>query len=230
MVIVQPYSKLTNFDEDGNRVEFTRRTGIGLLRKIEWNARISHRTEDVQTPDSWDRFLTSVVMGHGDWSVVEHASVTVDTIVDRGVTHEWVRHRLFSFTQESTRFVNYEKKMPPSFVEPDFSIYEPADGVRSEWTDSIVDAERHYRSLIAKGVAPQIARDVFPNALASRITTTGNLRNWRHFFIMRTTREAHPKLRRVSIPLLGEFQAKIPLLYDDIVPGSRQVDNLKLPR
>jgi thymidylate synthase ThyX len=66
-------------------------------------------------------FIRSVVLQHGDWSVVEHAAVSVDFYVDRGITHEIVRHRLFAFTQESTRFVNYEKKIPPSFVQPAFS-------------------------------------------------------------------------------------------------------------
>jgi hypothetical protein len=69
MNIIQPYSRLVNFNEDGERVEFTERTGIGLLRKIEWNARISHRSEEAQTADSWLRFLTAVVMEKGDWSV-----------------------------------------------------------------------------------------------------------------------------------------------------------------
>jgi thymidylate synthase (FAD) len=238
MNIIQPYSKLVHFDEDGERQEFTKRIGIGLLRKIEWNARISHRSEEAQTKDSWLRFLTSVVREHGDWSVVEHATATVDTIVDRGVTHEWVRHRLFSLTQESTRFVNYEKKMPASFITPELSTdaRRAPNGEQVElsdeqlWRHAINTAESVYKQLIERGLAPQIARSVFPNALASRITTTGNLRNWRHFLIMRTTKEAHPQMRQVSIPLLAEFQEKIPLLFDDIIPLSRQVDNLKLPR
>src|SRR5438105_1601199 len=92
--------------------------GVALLKKIEWCSRISHRSEEAQMSDSWDRFIRAVVLGHGDWSVVEHAVATVYMLVDRGITHEIVRHRLFSFTQESTRFVNYEKKMPASFVDP----------------------------------------------------------------------------------------------------------------
>lgn len=56
----------------------------------------------------------------------------------------------------------------------------------------------------------------------------GNLRNWRHFLLMRTTKEAHPQMREVTIPLLVEFQEKIPILFEDIQPGARQVDNLKL--
>src|ERR1017187_4177082 len=110
MNIVQPYAKLMDVPD--------LEAGIKLLKKIEWCGRISHRSEGAQTEDSWRRFIETVVFGHGDWSIVEHASATVDMLVDRGITHEVVRHRLFSFTQESTRFVNYQKKMPPSFITP----------------------------------------------------------------------------------------------------------------
>jgi thymidylate synthase (FAD) len=101
MNIVTPYARILDIH--------TRAAGIELLKKIEWCGRISHRSEDAQTPESWERFIKAVVIDHGDWSIVEHATATVDMVVDRGVTHELVRHRLFSFTQESTRFVNYEK-------------------------------------------------------------------------------------------------------------------------
>lgn len=226
--IIEPYAHLVDFDGFGNMTPFTLEAGLGLLRKIEWAGRISHRSEDQQGENTWERFITAVVMGHGDWSIVEHASATVDMIVDRGITHEIVRHRLFSFTQESTRFVNYEKKMPPSFVGPPIPT-QPAH-IAEDWHAAIVGCERAYKSMVAAGVSPQIARSVFPNALASRIVITGNLRNWRHFFLMRTTKEAHPQMRQVSIPLLAEFKAAIPLLFNDIEPNGRQVTNLGLPR
>jgi thymidylate synthase (FAD) len=223
MNIVKPYARI--FPEHGH-AQFHLSDGEELLRKIEFCGRISHRSEDAQTHDSWKRFIEAVVIGHGDWSIVEHASVTVDFLVDRGITHELVRHRLFSFTQESTRFVNYEKKMPPSFIRPNF------DNPLSErsWEVAIGRCEDTYKQLIADGCAPQIARSVFPNALASRIITTGNLRNWRHLMLLRTTKETHPQFREVTIPLLAEFKAKIPILFDDIEPLARQIDNMRKPR
>lgn len=223
MNLLQPYAHLTDVPH--------RDVGVALLRKIEWCGRISHRSEEAQSADSWERFIRAVVLGHGDWSIVEHASVTVDALVDRGITHEWVRHRLFSYTQESTRFVNYEKKMPPSFICPLGDLAGPEDEAAYQaWKDSIDRAENSYRLMLLNGQPPQIARSVFPNALASRIICTGNLRNWRHFFIMRTTKEAHPQMRQVTIPLLAEFQERIPVLFEDIIPNARQVDSLKLPR
>jgi len=159
----------------------TQNDGIRMMLEIERQARISHRSEDKQTPDSWKRFIEAFVIGHGDWSVTEHQSITVTVRIDRGVTHELVRHRLFAFTQESTRFVRYgeidfvfpvveEEKLPEGFeIDPD-------------WLHCMDVIEQTYGKLLKKGWRPQQARSVLPNALASTIAVTGNLRNWRHFF------------------------------------------------
>jgi thymidylate synthase (FAD) len=224
--IVKPYAKILYPDHYGAGEDDKRDYGIFLLRNIEYYARVSHRSEDAVTPGSYDRFIRAVVIQHGDWSVVEHEKITVEAVVDRGITHEIVRHRLFSFTQESTRFVNYEKKIPPSFIEPSGLT----QAARADWEFGMGQTEAIYRSLLATGATPQIARSVFPNALASKIIITGNLRNWRHFFIMRTTKEAHPQMKEITIPLLEEFKETIPILYEDIEPNARQIDNLKLPR
>jgi thymidylate synthase (FAD) len=207
--------------------------GINQLRFIEQMARISHRSEDLQTDQSWERFIKFVVMTKGDWSVVEHASATVRFRVDRGVTHELVRHRLFSFTQESTRFVNYNKK-EMEFLAPSFppAVDDPVKRERYlfEWQGAIGDAENAYTNLVKDGLSPQIARSVLPNALAATIAVTGNLRNWRHLLIMRTTQETHPDFKRVMIPLLQAMQNRVPLLFDDIVPGQKQSEALSKPR
>lgn len=218
MNLVEPYARLMDVPD--------LQAGVQLLRKIEWCGRISHRSEEAQTDDSWARFLRAVVVGKGDWSIVEHASATVDALIDRGITHEWVRHRIGAYTQESTRFVNYEKKMPASFVMPIGLTAEQ----QAEWLRGVEVAEQSYKGLVAYGCAPQIARSVFPNALASRLVVTYNLRNWRHFFLMRTTREAHPQMRQVTIPLLREFQERIPVLFDDIEPEAAQADNVRKAR
>jgi len=199
--------------------------GIEQLQFIEKMARISHRSEELQTKDSWRRFIGFVVMQKGDWSVVEHAYSTVVFRTDRGVTHELVRHRLFSFTQESTRFVNYGKKGNMEFICP--TGVEPSD---PDFRLAMEGAELEYKTMLEQGKSPQIARSVLPNALAATIATTGNLRNWRHFLIMRTTQETHPDMKRLTIPLLAEFQARIPLLFDDIVPNQKQAEALSKPR
>lgn len=252
MKIVRPYAKIVSPELKA----------AGALEWIEYAARVSHRSED-ESGLKTEAFLRAVVLKHGDWSVVEHVSVSAEFLVDRGITHEIVRHRIASYTQESTRFVNYAKKMPPSFIYPkpevwcdlcaandcaDHSFYphkergwvyehaiaggtehggtQYACAYDGDWLQGIYEAESAYKRLLSKGWRPQEARSVFPNALASKIIVTMNLRSWRHFFLMRTTKEAHPQMRQVTIPLLAEFQKFVPVLYEDIVPESRQVDNI----
>lgn len=204
----------------------TREDGIKMLRFIEQQGRISHRSEDRQTLDSWERFIPAVVMNHGDWSITEHASVTATIRTDRGITHELVRHRLFAFTQESTRFVRYGHDAL-QFIAPVVGVPKESEDA---WFKSLAHAENAYFDILQHGGRPQEARSVLPNALAATIAVTGNLRNWRHFLLMRTSKEAHPDFKRISIPMLAEFKKVIPLLYDDIEPDQRQVDNLRRAR
>lgn len=230
MKAVDPYAKIINFDRNGVDTPFTRLDGIGLLRKIEWAGRVSHRSEESQSHESYDRFLRAIVVGHGDWSITEHASITVDLDVDRGIQQEITRHRPPSYTIESTRFVNYAKKdksglpkMPARFIRP---LEFKSEASRMAWGRAMASAEEHYLFLLECGEAPQIARDAFPLALGGRIIMTANLRMWRHFFLMRTTRECHPKMLQISIPLLESAQSTIPILFEDIQPKARQVDNM----
>lgn len=218
MNIVTPYAKISHSGLQ------TRECGIELLRKIENIGRVSHRSEDKQTETSWERFISAVVLKHGDWSITEHVSVTVEALVDRGITHEWVRHRIGAYTQESTRFVKYGNEV--DVIAP----MNATDTGYNDWYYVVNESSKYYNQLIYHGVKPQIARSLLPNALAAKLIVTYNLRNWRHFFLMRTTQESHPAMREVAIPLLQEFQEKIPLLYDDIEPNARQINNLSKPR
>jgi thymidylate synthase (FAD) len=223
MKIIEPSFTLSTPFTDG----LTREDGIKMLRFIEKQARISHRSEDKQTEDSWEKFIQLVIMGHGDWSVVEHCFVTATIRTDRGITHEIVRHRLFSFTQESTRFVRYKGEM--EFICPE-ELYHPDTSQFVDFEIAMNQAEENYSQLLSKGVRPQEARSVLPNALAATIAVSGNLRNWRHFFLMRTSNETHPDFKRISVPMLAEFQRVIPLLYADIYPFQKQRQNLEKAR
>ena len=207
--------------------DLKRADGIMLLQFVEKMARISHRSEDRQTSDSWERFIQAVVLQHGDWSVTEHASLTATLRVDRGVTHELVRHRLFSFTQESTRFVRYRGELECIVPVGVRNLESPAGFA---WRAAMADAENTYHDMLDWGAKPEQARSVLPNGVASTIAMTGNLRNWRHFFLMRTTKETHPDMKRITIPMLQKFKEVVPMLYDDIAPESRQIDNMRLPK
>ncbi len=212
MNIVKPYAKIMEPEQLAKALE-----------RIEYAARVSHRSED-ETGLNTERFIRAVVLQHGDWSVVEHVCCSVEFLVDRGITHEIVRHRIASYTQESTRFVNYVKKMLPSFIYPIVGVEEK--DYSQIWLTAIENAEWAYKELLKAGWKPQEARSVFPNALASKIIVTFNLRQWRQFFLMRTSKEAHPQMKEVTVPLLSEFKQLIPVLYEDIIPESRQVDNI----
>jgi len=216
--VVKPWYRILNlgFREDG----------IKLLQQVEYHARVSHRSEDRITDTSWEGTVKRVCIDRGDWSVAEHVNVTVVMYTDRGITHEIVRHRIGSYTQESTRFVNYEKKMKPNFIYP-----RPQDEkINTTWLNAIIAAETAYKALLSEGWTPQEARSVFPNALGSTIHVTYNLRNWRYFFLARTSREAHPQMRELVIPILEHFKRLIPILYDDIQPEETQQHNFKQMR
>lgn len=219
--VIRPSARMLPLPGSGSS-EFTRDDGIKLLQRIEACARISHRSENATTADSYDRFLRSVVLGHGDWSVTEHVSVTVDFLIDRGISHEIVRHRIASYTQESTRFVPYERKIPLSFVYPD-----PESEPHPAWLKVMRQSKVSYQELIADGWSPQLARSVLPNALSTRLIATADLRAWRHFFLMRTSKESHPQMRQVTVPLLEAFKATIPILFEDISPLASQSENLR---
>jgi thymidylate synthase (FAD) len=210
--------------------------GIALLRRVEEFARISHRSEDRMTDESWLKFIHFVVMEKGDWSVTEHANAAVVFRTNRGITHELVRHRIASYTQESTRFVNYAKRGEMEFITPLMFDRDPMDLTRTEveaWEDfkqGCAEAEQRYLRQIARGIKPQVARDGLPHALASTIAVTMNLRTWRHLFMMRTSKETHPEFRRLTEPLLLDFQKRIPILFEDIVPGYKQSEAQSKPR
>lgn len=211
-----------------------RQDGISLLKKVEYFGRISHGSEDKQTENSWDKFINAVVITHGDWSIVEHASASVILKVDRGITHELVRHRLMAITQSSTRFINYGKGegqievIAPSW--PETLANDEKVIAQTNWQLSMERAEQDYMHMLAQHISPQIARSVLPTCLAATIGLTCNLRNWRHIFLMRTSKETHVDARKIMIPILEEFQRRIPILYDDIKPEARQIDNLSKPR
>ena len=190
--------------------------GNAILRIIEQVGRVCYKSEDNITDDSAIEFAKKIIK-RGHEAVLEHYSFTVKFIVDRGVSHEIVRHRLASYCQESTRYCNYSKDKFGNEI----TVIKPC--FWDEGTDSFVDwksamrmAEAHYFDLLSQGATPQEARAVLPNSLKTEIVMTADIREWRHFFKLRTNAAAHPQMREVAIPLLKECQAKIPVLFDDI--------------
>ena len=195
--------------------------GEHILKQIEKAGRTAYKTEDKITTDSAKKFIRKILdIGHE--SVIEHYSITVRVICDRGITHEIVRHRLASYTQESTRYCNYSKGKfggEITVIKPHFwNSSQDNDKKKYElWEKIMGKAENAYLALIKLGASPEEARSVLPNSLKTEIVMTMNLREWRHFFKLRTSKDAHPQMREIARPLLDEFKRQIPVIFDDIV-------------
>ena len=193
--------------------------GVGELKMIEAIGRTSYKSEDQITEDETSaKKFVEMLIRNGHESVIEHSSLSVKFIVDRGVSHELVRHRLCSFTQESTRYVNYSKpgKAPYGiqFIKPCF--FEEKSEEMREWYTCMCDAEFWYLQMIKLGRKPEEARSLLPNSLKTEIVMTTNYREWRNIFKLRTAKASHPQMREIMVPLLHELQEKIPVVFDDI--------------
>lgn len=190
--------------------------GTAILKHIETCGRVCYKSEDKITEDSCENFVKNIVK-RGHEAVIEHYSVSVRFICDRGVSHEIVRHRIASFCQESTRYCNYSKGDfggEISVVEP---LYlQPGTLAYTEWETACEAAEKAYFDLLDWGCMPQEARAVLPNSLKTEIIMTANLREWRHFLQLRTSATAHPQMREIALPLLNELKSRIKVIFDDI--------------
>lgn len=198
--------------------------GEEMLKQIERAGRTCYKSEDKITTDSARKFVENILK-RGHEAVLEHASFTVKFIVDRGVSHEIVRHRLAAYCQESTRYCNYSKDKfgnEITVIRPCFWEETPYDENRETftfydmWVQACAEAEKKYFELLAMGATPQEARSVLPNSLKTEVVMTANLREWRHFFKLRCSAAAHPQMRQVANMLLRICKDQIPIVFDDI--------------
>lgn len=190
--------------------------GAEILRKIERAGRVCYKSEDKITNESARAFIQNI-LNSGHESVIEHEKISVRIICDRGVSHEIVRHRIASYSQESTRYCNYSKEKfgnELTFIKPCF--WDEDSEMFQMWTQEMERIEQIYNKMIMLGAKPQEARAVLPNSLKTEIIVTMNLREWRHFFRLRTSERAHPQMREIATMLLNEFKIKIDVLFDDI--------------
>ena len=191
--------------------------GNDLLRRIERAGRVCYKSEAKITDDSAKKFVQNILK-NGHESVIEHEKISVRIVCDRGVSHEIVRHRIASYSQESTRYCNYNADKfgnELTFIKPYFWN---EDVVKYNiWKKTMQYIEKSYIQLIESGAKPQEARSVLPNSLKTEIVVTMNLREWRHFFKLRADKAAHPQMRQIALPLLKKFQEIIPIVFDDLI-------------
>lgn len=188
-----------------------------LLATIEAAGRTCYKSEDKITDGSAEKLIRNFLRW-GHESAIEHSSITVRFTCDRGVSHEIVRHRIASFSQESTRYCNYGKDgfggeitvIAPSWCAEGEPTYEV-------WKKACLRTELAYFDLLTIGCTPQEARPVLPNSLKTELVMTANLREWRHFCKLRCDRAAHPDMRVVANELLTVFKATYPVFFEDIV-------------
>ena len=203
-------------------------TGIrsSTLRRIEEAGRTCYKSEDKITDDSADQFIRRLIKS-GHESVLEHENLSVRFIVDRGVSHELVRHRLCAFSQESTRYVDYDKHgltfIKPPWVYVQSGIYdEHIMSFNNEWLMAMAESAKSYHRLIAfYNWSPQQARAVLPNSLKTELVMTANLREWRHVLRLRASKAAHPQMQEVMRPLLTYMNNHLPAVFEDIVEEIR---------
>lgn len=194
-----------------------------IYRAIEAAGRTCYKSESYIASDSAVKFVASCIK-NGHEAMLEHAFMTVRFVVDRGISHEIVRHRVASYAQESTRYCNYSADrfdgeitvIRPSFFREDSPSY-------AVWKNACEQAERAYFALLNIGETSERARAVLPSSLKTEIVMTANMREWRHFFKLRAigvTGKPHPQMQDIAYPLLvtvGEF---MPELFGDILRGT----------
>ena len=192
--------------------------GEDILKKIEKVARVCYKSEDKIGEGTAEKMVRALIKSN-HLAMLEHFSFSVKFIVDRGVSHEIVRHRVASFAQESTRYCNYGKSGNVVFIRPCFFTEDTPE--MDNWMMGCMMAENTYLSLLDSGRTPQEARAVLPNSLKTEVVMTANLREWRHFFSLRacgSTGKPHPQMLEVAVPLLKELKTSIPVVFDDLEP------------
>lgn len=205
----------------------------GLLETLERAGRTCYKSEDKITPGSAEKFV-QMLINRGHHAMIEFGDIIVKFVTNRGVTHEMVRHRLCSFAQESTRYVNYGGD-DIEFVRPvwcdesmvGFTNHNTFDDERDalqrlgsdaavSFLDACAHAEYWYKELLKEGWRPEQAREVLPNSLKTEIVVKGNIREWRHIFKLRCSKAAHPQMRTLMVPCLEELRSRLPVVFDDI--------------
>lgn len=208
---------------------------VDPLLVIERAGRLCYKSEERIRPGSAE-VLISKLLEKGHESIIEHAVMSYRVVCDRGITHEYVRHRIFSYAQESTRYCDYQGGvqfiLPPwiALPEGEYKLSESGsftfDGaevdigittkVEEVWLYSLLNSERDYVILRVEGWEPQKARSVLPHAVKTELIATANFRSWRNFFKLRTSLKAHPQMQEVANAILADAKRRVEVVFDDL--------------
>lgn len=194
-----------------------------MLKKIERAGRVCYKSEDKISDNSAEGFIRAIIK-RGHESVIEHENISVKVICDRGVTHEIVRHRIASYSQESTRYCNYTGdkfggQISCIDIATGFQYDMDSEADRKKWNiwnAAMEAAEKYYFEMIEAGAKPEEARSVLPNSLKTEIVMTMDLREWRHFIRLRGSRAAHPQIVEITAMIRDEFAKRYPVFFEDL--------------
>lgn len=179
-----------------------------LKEKIEIAGRVCYQSEPKGDPEKFIR----MIIKRGHESVLEHGSLTFKVRTNRAIANEIVRHRLASYSQESTRYVKYDDIEFIPWIDP--------RGLKInhlyELENLYADIEFLYKNLIENNFKPEDARDILPNATATTLVMTMNFRELRHFLKLRLDKAAHPQIRELAGMILEILKDKYPVFVEDI--------------
>jgi len=204
---------------------------------INYAGRLCYRVPSPTNRHAYKEYVGKLIKA-GHESVIEHSFLSVLFVCDRGISHQLVRHRLASFTQESSirsRQLNDE----PEFIVPFWlkgiydNVGEINKALKKSWNVTEIsiafnlnpfeeafltylhNAEYNFK-IFKKQYGREMARDLLPTCLATRILVSANFREWRHILKLRTSKHAHPQIRELMVPLLDELKQTVPVIFDDI--------------
>ena len=181
---------------------------------IERIGRTCYKSEEKITEGSADKFV-KMLLNRGHHAMIEHAYATFRVVCDRGVSHEFVRHRIFNYAQESTRYCNYSKsKFGNEVTVIQVPLSKP--GAQEVWEAANQFSEMSYFKLLELGEPPEIARSVLMTDLKTELVGTANFREWRHFIALRTAPAAHPQMREVAGLIFDTLMRECKVCFEDI--------------
>jgi thymidylate synthase (FAD) len=197
-----------------------------VLKALELYGRNCYKSEHKITKTSHKAFI-KMLLQRKHMSVLEHINLTFRLITDRGILAELTRHRLASYSVESTRYVKYNdlEVVWPFYEDGRISrIHNPKDNLYSTayvlWEKAMTEAEKFYANLLIEKQKPQIARSVLPMSLATNIVMTANLREWLHILNLRTAKNAHPQMQELMMQVYKILNKKLPLIFNqETVPS-----------
>ena len=187
-----------------------------IMRHIERAGRVCYKSESNISDTSAEKFIANIIKS-GHESVIEHVSITFKIICDRGITHEIVRHRLASYSQESSRYCDYSGDKfggELTFIKPCY--WNDDDENYLLWRQTMAVIEQVYLTMRKNGARPEQARAILPNSLKTEIFMTANLREWRHFLKLRTSKRAHPQMRQIALKIFEILNSNLPVIFSDI--------------